>query len=304
MDTKKIIEISNISKSYSKVCVVDNLSFYAEEGDIVGLIGPNGAGKSTTIKIILKLINKNSGTVTIQNYNIDNAQRDAVKSIGFTSESPSFYDYLSGYENLKLIANFYKDITKERINELMNFVGLSDASKNKVRTYSTGMKQRLGLARALLNRPRIVILDEPTNGLDPQGMKDIYNLIKKLAYEEKITFIISSHLLHDVEKVCNKVVIINKGKTIYNGDIKSILERNFNLFNVYTSEGEKVISLVKNIQDIKYISSDIDSVMIQTNCSDVTDLQQYLSKNSIKVNAIEKIKPSLEELFFLMTKEA
>lgn len=304
MANKNIIEISNVTKTYSKVKVVEDLSFFAEEGDIVGLIGPNGAGKSTTIKIILKLINKDSGAVKIEDYNIDTSQREAVKAIGFTSEAPSFYEYLNGYENLKLIANFYKDITDERIKELLEFVGLSEAAKKKVRAYSTGMKQRLGLARALINKPRVVILDEPTNGLDPQGMRDIYNLIKKLALEEKVTFIISSHLLHDVEKICNKVVIINKGKTIYNGDIKSILEKCVNIFNIYTSQGDKVINLVKNEKEVTYISSDINSIMLQTKSADVTYLEKYLVKNSIEVASIEKVKPSLEELFFLMTKEA
>ncbi len=229
---KKMIEVKGLTKSYGKVKVVDNLSFEALEGDIVGLIGPNGAGKSTVMCSMLKLIHKDQGDILIQGENIDTVKKRNVDLVlGFTSESPSFYEYLSGYENLKLIANLYKEIDDKRIEEMLQFINLEHVKYKKVSIYSTGMKQRLGLARALIHKPKVVILDEPTNGLDPQGMHDIYSLIKKMAIQEKITVLISSHLLHDVEKICNKVIIINHGKAIYSGDINHILDKGHNLYH-------------------------------------------------------------------------
>ncbi|MCI1945340.1 ABC transporter ATP-binding protein [Clostridium luticellarii] len=306
MNNKKAVELKNISKIYGKRHAVDNLSFYVEEGDILGLIGPNGAGKSTTIKITLKLINKNSGTVKIEDYDLDTSYKKAIKHISFTSESPSFYEYLNGYENLRLVANLHKTISNDTIFDLLKSVGLIESYKKKVKTYSTGMKQRLGLARAMLSNPKIILLDEPTNGLDPRGMNDIYNLIKKLNRENKTTFIISSHLLHDIEKICNKVVLIDNGKTIFNGDMQSVLNKNINLFNIYTSNNSEAAELIKELDGVICISNNIDSITMKINSNDIINidsLKKLLLKNSIQVTDVEKIKPSLETLFFLMTKE-
>lgn len=231
---KSIIEISDLTKKYSERKVVDNLSLKVFPGDIVGLVGPNGAGKSTTMKIIMKLIKKNSGKIMIHGEEGKDREESFAKKIGFASESPAFYNYLTGYENLCMMANLYPDVKEEKIKSLIKFVGLEESITRKVKTYSTGMKQRLGLARALLNEPELLILDEPTNGLDPYGMKDIYEILEKLAKEQKVAILISSHLLHDIEKICNKVVMINDGKTIFSGKIEELngsLEENyFSLF--------------------------------------------------------------------------
>lgn len=213
---KKILQVSNLTKKYYGKKVVDNLSFDIYEGDIVGLIGPNGSGKSTTMKMIMKLISRDEGDVKMCD------EKKFVEYIGFASESSAFYDYLSGYDNLKLIANLYGGISEEEIQRLIAFVGLKDNIKKKVKTYSTGMKQRLGLARALLNDPKLLILDEPTNGLDPYGMKDIYEILEKLAKERNVAILISSHLLHDIEKICNKAVMINEGKLLFKGNITEL----------------------------------------------------------------------------------
>ena len=220
----KILQVSNLTKKYNGKKVVDNLSFDIYEGDIVGLIGPNGSGKSTTMKMIMNLISRDEGDVKMRD------DKKFVEHIGFASESSAFYEYLSGYDNLKLIANLYGGISEEKIQGLVAFVGLTENIKKKVKTYSTGMKQRLGLARALLNDPELLILDEPTNGLDPFGMKDIYEMLEKLAKERNVAILISSHLLHDIEKICNKAVMINEGKILFKGEIselKSGLEESY-----------------------------------------------------------------------------
>ncbi len=219
---KEIIKVIDLVKDYKGKRVLDKLSFLAYSGDIVGLIGPNGAGKSTTMRIIMRLIGKTSGSVWIEGKEVDKRNNTVSSKVGFASESPSFYCYLSGYENLMLMANLYNGVTENKVRELIQFVGLQDSAGQKVKTYSTGMKQRLGLARALLNDPSLLILDEPTNGLDPRGMRDIYQLLQKLASEQKIAILISSHQLHDVEKICNKVIMIDRGNTIYNGDLDKL----------------------------------------------------------------------------------
>ena len=213
-----VLHISGLNKSYNGRKVVDNISFDVDKGDVVGLIGPNGAGKSTTMKMIMKLISKDSGEIEL------GAGKNFVEKVGFATESSAFYEYLSGFDNLMLIAKLYDDVPEEKVRDIIKFVGLSDHIEKKVKTYSTGMRQRLGLARALLNNPELLILDEPTNGLDPYGMKDIYEILEKLAREDGVAILISSHLLHDIEKICNKVVMINEGKLLFSGDINDLGE--------------------------------------------------------------------------------
>jgi len=302
MSKEMVIEVNNISKTYSNVKALDNLSFSADEGDIIGLIGPNGAGKSTAIKIILRLIGKSQGEIKIRGLSIGQSSGRTSKDIGFASESPSFYDYLSGYENLKLTQNLYNSSDASRIDELLEFVGLKDAAARKVKTYSTGMKQRLGLARALFNKPRIVILDEPTNGLDPQGMRDINNLIYQLAKKEKITFIISSHLLHDIEKICNKIIVINKGKTIYSGDIESVQKSYSNIYSITEVDEEKASNYFSNAaENIKIVTKDFDTITVQILNGDLSALRDDMLRNNIAFKEIVQIKPALEDIFFMMT---
>lgn len=222
MRDMNVLEINNLSKKYKDRLVIDDLSFTVEEGDIVGLLGPNGAGKSTTINAILNLIGINQGQIKVLGLIPKENPKEVLKNIGVATENPSFYDYLNGYDNLKIISNYYKGISDKKIRDLLEFVGLDNENKKKVKQYSTGMKQRLGLARALLTEPKLILLDEPTNGLDPYGVKEIYDLIENLARTKKITFVISSHLLSDVEKLCNKVVIMNKGKKMYQGRMENI----------------------------------------------------------------------------------
>lgn len=303
MSGKLIIEVSNITKSFHARKVIDKISFAAKEGDIIGLLGPNGAGKTTTIKMILNLIKNDDGYIIVDGHNVASETKKALSSIGVTLESPSFYEYLTGFENLKLIANLYKDVNISKIVELLDLVKLSGRANDKVKTYSTGMKQRLGIARALINKPKLIILDEPTNGLDPQGMRDIYNLIQKLSIENKITFLISSHLLHDIENICNKIVIINKGKVLLSGETQFVLNSNNYTVEIYTDNISKLIEAIKGLKSVKYIDHIHDIVRVQLINMTTAELTTYLSKNNICVNKIQKNKMSLEDLFLTITRE-
>ncbi|PFV83877.1 ABC transporter ATP-binding protein [Bacillus thuringiensis] len=193
--------------------MVEDTSFKVYEGDVVGFIGPNGAGKTTIIRMILNLIHRDGGTVKIGGYNIDHEFSQAMKKVGAIVENPSFHGNLSGYKNLKLVANL-NNVTEQRIWEVLNLVQLQARAKDKVKEYSLGMKQRLGIAISLLKKPELLILDEPTNGLDPQGIRDMRTMIKELAEKEKIGLLISSHILHELEQVCTRFLILNKGKLL------------------------------------------------------------------------------------------
>ncbi len=300
---KTIIRVDNLCKKYNDKEVVDNLSFSAEAGDVIGLIGPNGAGKSTTMKIITRLISKSSGDIYINGQQLDNNSNVISRDVGFTSESPSFYNYLTGIQNLKLIANLYPNVDMDRIRSLLEFVGLTEAANKKVKAYSTGMKQRLGLARALLNRPKVIILDEPTNGLDPQGMREIYQLISKLAKEEKVTVIISSHLLYYLEKICNKIIVINHGKTVYYGNTEKIYEVSKELYKVITNDTEKVLKKLFEIEEYEVITSDFDSVTVSMSNSTREDLMNLLDDLELEDQDIIKIDPTLEDIFLMLVKE-
>lgn len=208
-----LLEVSEISKSFRNVQVVEDMSFKVYEGDVVGFIGPNGAGKTTIIRMILNLIHRDGGTVKIGGYNIDHEFGQAMKKVGAIVENPSFHGNLSGYKNLKLVANL-NNVTEQRIWEVLNLVQLQARAKDKVKEYSLGMKQRLGIAISLLKKPELLILDEPTNGLDPQGIRDMRTMIKELAKKEKIGLLISSHILHELEQVCTRFLILNKGKLL------------------------------------------------------------------------------------------
>ncbi|WP_459501394.1 ABC transporter ATP-binding protein [Bacillus sp. C1] len=214
MNKKRILlDVNQIQKAFRNITVVEDMNFQIYEGDIVGFIGPNGAGKTTTIRMILNLIHRDGGTVTIGGHSIDSEFSQAMQKVGAIVENPSFHGNLSGYKNLKLVANL-NNVPEKRIWEVLNLVQLQARAKDKVKEYSLGMKQRLGIAMALLKNPELLILDEPTNGLDPQGIRDMRAMITELAEKEKIGLLISSHILHELEQVCTRFLILDKGKLL------------------------------------------------------------------------------------------
>ena len=212
---EKIIEIKGLTKKFKDVKAVDELSLNVNKGDIFGFLGPNGAGKSTTIRMLLTLIRPNEGTIRIFGKPLNEERAIILKDVGAIVEKPDFYNYLSAYKNLEILGRISgREISSNRIMEILEIVGLKERSTSKVKTYSHGMKQRLGIAQALLHDPELIILDEPTTGLDPQGMKEIRDLVIHLRDEKNKTIFLSSHLLSEVEQIANRMIIINKGKTI------------------------------------------------------------------------------------------
>lgn len=214
----EILKCENLTKKIKNKVIVENVSFSINKGDIVGFLGPNGAGKTTIIKLILGLIKITEGKVFINGFDIEKDFVKAIEKVGAIVENPDLYMYLSGYDNLKITANNYKNMSKERINEVIKIVGLENRIKDKVSTYSLGMRQRLGIAEAIINSPELLILDEPTNGLDVEGIIEIRNLIKDLS-NHGIAILISSHNLSEIDNLCNRIIAIKNGKIVEDSTI-------------------------------------------------------------------------------------
>ena len=230
-----ILKCENLNKLIGKKQILKDVSFEVESGDILGFIGPNGAGKTTTIKLILGLQSISSGSVQINGFDVKKNFEKAIEKVGAIVENPDLYMYLSGYENLKLIANLYKTVSKSRIDEVVKLVGLENRIKDKVSKYSLGMRQRLGIAQAILHKPNLLILDEPTNGLDPEGIKDMRELLINLATKEHMGILISSHNLAELENFCNKVCIIKNGSVVETNsisDVKKEVSKGYFVFEI------------------------------------------------------------------------
>ena len=210
---KTVLKVEGLSKSFKKRRIVDNVSFEAKAGEILGFLGANGAGKTTTIRMITGLISADSGTVIIDGHNIKSNFEKAMDNVGAIVEIPFLYEYMTGMENIKLFAKLYK-ASEEGGNEAIKVSGLKDRLNDKVKEYSLGMKQRIGLAVALMKQPKLLILDEPTNGLDPMGIKDLREFLKDLSHNKNISVVVSSHILMEMEQLCDRVVIISDGKVI------------------------------------------------------------------------------------------
>ena len=217
---EKLLEVKNVCKHFGKKQILKDVSFSIEPGEILGFIGPNGAGKTTTIKLILGLQRINSGSISINGYDVVKEFNKAIRNVGAIVESPDMYMYLSGKKNLEMIARMYDGITKERINEVIKLVGLEARINDKVSKYSLGMRQRLGIAASLIHNPNLLILDEPTNGLDPEGIKELRSLLKSLAKKEQVGILISSHNLSELESFCTDVCIIKNGEIIETTSVK------------------------------------------------------------------------------------
>ena len=268
------------------------------EGDILGFIGPNGAGKTTTIKLILGLQNITSGKVYINGYDIEENFKKAIENVGTIVESPDLYMYMSGYENLKLVANLYKNVDKKRIDEIVKLVGLENRIKDKVSKYSLGMRQRLGIAQALLHRPKLLILDEPTNGLDPEGIKEVKVLLKKLAEQENMAILISSHNLAELDTFCNNISIIKNGEIVETNDIDAFKKDIKN--NCYILEVEDS-SVIGSIIDYKMDILTETEVRVYIEKEKVPLLIKELVLRNVKIYNVSEENLSLEDAFLKKT---
>ena len=292
----EILEIKNLNKSFGKKKILKNVSFNVNEGDILGFIGPNGAGKTTTIKMILGLQSIDSGSVIINGYDIKKNFEKAIEKVGTIVENPDLYMYLSGYDNLKIISNLYKNVDKKRIDEVIKIVRLEARINDKVAKYSLGMRQRLGIAQALLHKPNLLILDEPTNGLDPEGIKELRDIIKSLAVKENVGVVISSHNLSELESFCNKVVIIKNGKIVETNELKNVK----NVEESYIFEVDKVSKVSKIINE-KIDKIDDNTFKVHINKESIPEIIKKLVENDIKIYAVKEEEISLEDAFLKRT---
>lgn len=293
-----ILTLRNLDKKFGKVHAVNNLSFEIKKGNVYGILGPNGSGKSTTLGIILNVVNKSSGEFLWFDGSL--STHEALKKVGAIIERPNFYPYMTATQNLQLICKI-KGVSTENIDEKLKIVNLYDRRDSKFRTFSLGMKQRLAIASALLNDPEILILDEPTNGLDPQGIHEIRQIIKKIA-TNGTTILLASHLLDEVEKVCSHVVVIRKGIKLYSGRVDEMTaSKGFFEIKVETNE-EKLLRLLEAHPTIGNVKKE-DELIIATldETISATDFNTYLFENGIVLSHLVKRKPSLEQQFLDLT---
>lgn len=298
-----MIEIKKLNKSFKDKLIIDKLNLEVKKGDIFGFLGPNGSGKTTTIRMLLNLIYPDDGTIKINGYNIKKDFDKVVDNIGAIVENPKFYPYLSARKNLKLMANLISNLSNDRVNEVLKTVGLYNRADDKVNTYSLGMKQRLGIANALLNKPELVILDEPTNGLDPKGMKEIRDLITRLAKENNITFFISTHLLNEVEQICNRAVIIKNGKVISQGNVKDLINIDHEILEIHTEDGKKAYTYINDLSYVKNVKVTKQGVRVQIEKNKSDKLNKLLINKGIDIKYSIPIKQSLEEYFLKLINE-
>lgn len=298
----KVIEVRGLTKEFKEVTAVDSLSVNVYRGDVFGFLGPNGAGKSTTIRMLLTLIRPKEGSIKIFGKSLMDDRNEILMDVGAIIEKPDFYNYLSAYKNLEILSRMSgREISSNKIMETLEIVGLKERRASKVKTYSHGMKQRLGIAQALLHDPELIILDEPTTGLDPQGMKEIRDLIIHLCKEENKTIFLSSHILSEVEQVANRMIIINKGKTVVEGEVQELLNSAEMKVTIEVDDTEAAGQLIKDSGWAeKLLSSNNNKMVFDVKTDEIAHLNKYLVSNNISVSAIVPTR-SLEEYFLKIT---
>ena len=289
---QKILECQNLCKSFGKKQILKDVSFEIDEKDILAFIGPNGSGKTTTIKLILGLQNIDSGSVKINGYDVEKDFVKSIEKVGAIVENPDTYMYLSGWQNLKLVANLYKGVTDDDLKTIVKTVGLEDRIHDKVSKYSLGMRQRLGIARALINKPNLLVLDEPTNGLDPEGIKDLRILLKRLA-KEGMGILISSHNLAELESFCNKVLIIDNGVILEKSEVKKFKDNNNKyLFKVDNTKNIKLDGMYEVTKTTFCINGEKESI---------ASIIKTLVNEDIKIYEVTLTELTLEEAFLKKT---
>ena len=295
---KFVLEVKDLTKRFKKRCAVDNVSFEVIEGEIFGLIGPNGAGKTTIIRMITGLAKPTSGKIYIDGISLDSHFEKAISKLGGIIENPDLYPYMTGMENLKYFASLYPNITQEKINDVVTLVGMEKRINDKVKNYSLGMKQRVGIAQALLHDPKILILDEPTNGLDPNGIRDMRKFLIGLARKKRISILVSSHILSEMEQLCDTVAIIDGGKIL---EIKTLEQIKRGL-----QDGQKVCLKVDypnyagKLVLMKYkipVNLAGQTIMFKMEDKKIPEVTAMLIKEGISIFGINTITKSLEEVF-------
>ncbi len=295
-----ILSLKNLHKKFGSIHAVNDLSFDIKKGNVYGILGPNGSGKSTTLGIILNVVNKTSGSFSWFDGNLTTHQ--ALKKVGAIIERPNFYPYMTAIQNLKLVCKI-KEIPFDKIEEKLKTVNLYERRNSKFSTFSLGMKQRLAIASALLNDPEILILDEPTNGLDPQGIHEIRVIIKEIA-KKGTTILLASHLLDEVEKVCSHVVVIREGVKLYSGTVDEMVASH-GLFELKVdADSEKFMELLTKFEGITSVKTEDEKIIATLNKPvSASEINNYLFHNGIVLSHLVKRKPSLEQQFLTLTKK-
>jgi ABC-type multidrug transport system ATPase subunit len=293
----QIISAESLSKNYGSQKAVDDISFTVEKGQVFGFLGPNGSGKTTTIGMLLGIINKSSGAIRL--FETDDLDAARLK-IGATLETPNFYPYLSGRDNLKVVAKI-KNATDAQIDASLDLVQLASRQKDKFKTYSLGMKQRLAIASATLSNPDLIILDEPTNGLDPEGIREVRDIINRLSQQGKTIFL-SSHLLDEVEKVCSHVAVIKKGKLLRSGSIREIVSKNpFALLDA--ADKEKLKAAVSSFSGMLSVNNEQGMMLVELKDENLAALNRHLVEQGVYVSHLALRRKSLEEVFLEITQK-
>ncbi len=292
-----ILRTENLAKRFGKIQAVRGVDLSIEEGDIYGFLGLNGAGKTTTIRMILRLIRPDAGRTELFGRDVRRHFIEVMRKVGALVELPAYYPHLSAVRNLNLLRRISGSIERTRIDEVLDIVGLAKRKHSAVKTYSQGMRQRLGIAMALLPSPRLVILDEPTNGLDPQGIHDIREAIRRLNREEGVSFLISSHLLHEIEITCNRVGIIRDGQLVLQEKVKSLLARTSPSVRIECRPVEKALPMLRELDYVREVE-DSDGVLIaRLDPGDFARLNADLVKAGLEVSSFAPVRFTLEEFF-------
>ncbi|WP_299112791.1 ABC transporter ATP-binding protein [uncultured Winogradskyella sp.] len=294
---ENILTINNLTKKFGYLTAVKDLSFTIQKGNVYGILGPNGSGKSTTLGIVLNVVNKTNGD--FHWFDGDVNTHDALKKVGAIIERPNFYPYMTAEQNLKLVCKI-KGVDTSKVEEKLEIVGLLDRKNSKFKTYSLGMKQRLAIASALLNDPEILILDEPTNGLDPQGIHQIRQIIKDIA-SDGTTILLASHLLDEVEKVCSHVVVLRKGEKLYSGRVDEMINSH-GFFELKTEKQSELISILEDHKLFDKIKTEDDLIIaFLTEPMSASDFNTLMFEKGIVLSHLVKRKESLEEQFLQLT---
>ncbi|MGG0461956.1 ABC transporter ATP-binding protein [Priestia aryabhattai] len=296
--TETVLQVDHVSKVIGKKTILHDVSLSVEHGEIFGLLGPNGSGKTTLIRTVVGLIKETKGTITVNGFPLKEQFTSAMKSIGAIIENPEFYDYLTGYQNLKHFANMHEGITAERLDEVIALVKLENSIHAKVKTYSLGMRQRLGVAQAILHKPALLLLDEPTNGLDPAGMREFRTYLQTLCREEGISILIASHLLKEVEALCDRVGIIQDGELKAVQDLSPNRQEQGMYVEFEVSDVQKAAELLSQEFEVTMRSHIIDVAIVK---EQIPAVNKKLVDSDILVYRITPVYETLEDSFMSVT---
>ncbi|MCL4516209.1 MAG: ABC transporter ATP-binding protein [Firmicutes bacterium] len=301
MQTDTVLRAKGLTKVFKRRRAVDGLDLEVSRGEVFGFLGPNGAGKTTTIRMLLGLIRPSSGAAELLGHNVATHHKEALQKVGAVVETPCFYKHLSGRENLEIFARLSGGAGHQRIEEVLELVGLGGRAGDKVRTYSHGMRQRLGIAQALLPAPELVILDEPTDGLDPRGMKEIRDLVARLARTEEITIFLSSHLLHEVEQLCDRVAIVDHGKTVAAGKVEELLKQSPNVVRLRLEPQGDAGKFLRKIPGVAAVEEDGKFLRLRLAGAEVPGLVAECVTGGFSVFEVGPERDTLEEYFLDIT---